>query len=279
MWSKTITYYLSFAVVGAVIGFGSWYLQFTEYKAIKVIAVDRVDVPGSPTEYVTDPVILVETIKSQAFAKRVAERSGIPDLAFLLPSLIYGGQQKLTVRNFGNPPTAVELRLSMPTAELARTAMNAVADEVAQLQSRKTQAFLDALSKPLPSAQQLAGESPLAIGNERATLSQLALSKGLMEAAIRTRAGQAVETSVVPPAGPSTLVVAGALGMLCVAVLFRILTALPLRMFLIGSSMNETAEPALRELSLATPDSGQARPVASPVPTAGAHRRKSQPAP
>jgi hypothetical protein len=254
MWSKTIIYYLSFAVVGAAIGFGSWCLQFTEYKAIKVIAVDRVDIPGAPTEYVTDPVILVETIKSPAFAKKVAERSGIPDLAFLLPALIYGGQQKLTVRNFGNPPTAVELRLSMPTAELARTAMNAVGDEIALLQSRKTQAFLDALSKPLPSAQQLAGESPLAIGNEQATLSQLALNKALMVAAITTRTGQAVETSVVSPTGPSLLMGAGAVGMLCLAVLFRILTASPIQKFLIGSRRNETAEP-LSELSQATPDS------------------------
>jgi hypothetical protein len=267
MWLKTIIFYVSFAVVGAAIGFGSWYLQFTEYKAIKVIAVDRVDIPGAPTEYVTDPVVLVETIKSPAFAKKVAERSGIPDLASLLPSSAYGGQQKLTVRNFANPPTAIELKLSMPTAELARTAMNAVGEEIALLQSRKTRAFLDALSKPLPSAQQLAGESPLAIGNEQAALSQLALNKALMEAAIRTRASQAVETSVISPAGPSTLVEAGALGMLCVAALIRILTALPLRMFLIGSHTKEASDPTLRELSQATSDSDQEpslRPEAVP---------------
>jgi hypothetical protein len=252
MWSKAIAYYLSFAVVGAAMGFGSWCLQFTEFTAIKVIAVDRIT-----GEYVTDPVILVETIKSQGFAKKVAERSGIPDLAHLLPSVNYGGQQKLNVRNFGNPPTAVELRVSLPTAEMARTAMDAVGDEIALLQSKKTKAFLDALSKPPPSAQQLGVESPLAIGNEQASQYQLALNKALIEAAIKTRAGQAVETSVVPRSGPSMLVLAGAVGMLCVAVLIRILTALPLRMFLIGSSMNEPTEPALRELSQATSVSDQ----------------------
>jgi hypothetical protein len=74
MWSKAIAYYLSFAAIGAAIGFGSWFLQFHEFKAIKVVAVDRIDIPGLPTEYVTEPTVLIETIKSQAFAKRTRSR-------------------------------------------------------------------------------------------------------------------------------------------------------------------------------------------------------------
>jgi hypothetical protein len=92
--------------------------------------------------------MLQETIKSRDFAEKVARRAGIPDLVFLLPSVTYGGQQKLTLRNLGGtPPSAIELRLSMPTAELARTAMNAVGDEIAQLQSTETGARFSAPSQ------------------------------------------------------------------------------------------------------------------------------------
>jgi hypothetical protein len=151
----------------------------------------------------------------------------------------------LLVRNFGSPPTAIELRVSMPTAELARVAMDAVGDEIALLQSRKIKAFLDALSKPLPSAQQLVGESHLAIGNEQASQSKLAVTKALLEAAITTRAAQSVETSVIPPSGPSTLAVAGAVGMLCLGLLLRIFTSLPLRQIFFGSSSSDDSEPVL----------------------------------
>lgn len=48
---KASTFYFSFALVGAVVGLGSWYLQFTDFRAIMVVALDRVDIPGVRTEY------------------------------------------------------------------------------------------------------------------------------------------------------------------------------------------------------------------------------------
>jgi hypothetical protein len=221
---KTIVYYFSLTVAGAAIGLGSWHLQFETYKSIKVIGLDRIDIPGVFSGNVIDPIMLQETTKSPDFAEKVARRAGIPDLAFLLPSVTYGGQQKLTLRNLGgNPPSAIELRLSMPTAELARTAMNAVGDEIEQLQSTKTGAFLSALAKQMPQEQYAAGESRITIGNEQATLIQLALNRALIETAIKARTGYAIETAVLPPSGPSLLMAAGAIGMLCAAILFKAL--------------------------------------------------------
>ena len=221
---RTIVYYFSLTVAGAAIGLGSWHLQFETYKSIKVIELDRIDIPGVFSGNVIDPIMLQETTKSPDFAEKVARRAGIPDLAFLLPSVTYGGQQKLTLRNLGgNPPSAIELRLSMPTAELARSAMNAVGDEIEQLQSTKTGAFLSTLAKQVPQEQYAAGESRITIGNEQATLIQLALNRALIETAIKARTGHAIETAVLPPSGPSLLMAAGAIGMLCAAILFKAL--------------------------------------------------------
>jgi hypothetical protein len=253
MWLRTAVFYSSFAIAGTLVGLGSWYFQFTDYKAIKVVGMDRV-----PTEYVIDPVILVETIKSPGFAKKVSERTGLADLAFLLPAVNYGGQQKLTVRTLGTPPAAIELRLSMPTAELALTAMDAVGDEIASLQSARTHAFLNTLAKPAPLEQYAAGESRLAIGNEQAALSQLALNKALLETQIRTRTGQSIETSVLPPTGPTLLLVAGAVGALCVAILLKLLVN---RTMFSGTSGIAEPAPAVKELSQVTPATG-----ASPAP-------------
>jgi hypothetical protein len=115
----------------------------------------------------------------------------------------------------------------MPTAEMATTVMSAVSDEIESIQSERAQIFLDVLSRrESAKAVQLAGETPLAIQNERRRLDQFALNTSLIEAVIKkavikNRTGQAVETSVLPPTGPSFLMVAGALGMLCAAMLVR----------------------------------------------------------
>jgi hypothetical protein len=260
---KTGAFYFSFALVGAVIGLGSWYFQFSDFKAVKIIALDRIDIPGVPTQYVIDPIILVETIKSQGFANKIAKRTGLPDLARILPAAVYGGQQALNVRNLsGNPLTAIELRLKMPTAEMARKAMDAVADEIGLMQSNKTQAFLDALSQPTPPKVRLAGESsPLAIGNEQATLYQFALNRALIEAAIRTRTGQSVETSVLPPTGQSFFMALGSVGMLCAAFLVRMFGTSLIRVF------DADSEPSVRESSQASSGSGQ-EPMPSRNPQA-----------
>jgi hypothetical protein len=251
MLLRTIVFYCSFTIAGAALGFGSWYFQFTEFKAIKVIAIDRVDLPGMPTQYVIDPLILVEMIKSRGFAERVAERTGIADLASQLP---------LSVRLLaGNPPTAMELRLSMPTAELARATMNAAGDEIASIQSVKTEAFMNALKRPTPQAQHSAGESRLAIGNEQAMLSQLVLTKALIETSIKVRSGQSAETSVLPPGGPRLLMAAGAIGMFCFAIVLRNFGGLFVSM-LVGPagrmSIAET-ETSAEELPLTPPGSVQ----------------------
>lgn len=239
---RTIVFYFSLAAAGAAIGLGSWHLQFETYKSIKVIGLDRVEIPGVFSGNVIDPIMLQETTKSPDFAEKVARRAGIPDLAFLLPAVIYGGQQKLTLRNLGgNPPSAIELRLSMPTAELARTAMNAVGDEIEQLQSTKTEAFLSTLAKQVPQEQYAAGESRITIGNEQATLIQMALNRALIETAIKARTGYAIETAVLPPSGPSLLMAAGAIGMLCAAILLKALFG---PMMVHGRRAIENKEPA-----------------------------------
>jgi hypothetical protein len=213
MLLRTFIFYCSFAIAGAATGLGSWYFQFNEFKAVKLIAIDRVDLPGLPTQYVIDPVILVEMIKSRGFAERVAERTGNAGMASQLP---------LSVRLLaGSPATAMELRLSMPTAELARATMNAVGDEIASIQSVKTEAFLNALKRSTPQPQPSASESRLTTGNEQAMLSQLDLTKALIETSIKVRSGQSAETSVSPPGSLRLLMAAGAIGMLCLAVVLR----------------------------------------------------------
>ena len=75
----------------------------------------------------------------------------------------------------------------------------------------------------MPQEQYAAGESRITIGNEQATLIQLALNRALIETAIKARTGHAIETAVLPPSGPSLLMAPGAIGMLCAAILFKAL--------------------------------------------------------
>jgi hypothetical protein len=218
---KCIAFYLGACLIGATIGLTSWYLQFQEYKAIKVIGLDRIDIPGIHDDYAIDPIILIETIKSPGFAEKIAKRTGLPELTEILPAAVYGGRQALTIRNLsGNPPAAIELRLRMPTAEMATTVMAAVSDEIEGIQSERAKTFLDVLSRhEAAKAIQLAGETPLSVQNERRRLDQFALNSALIEAVIKNRTGQIVETAVLPPGGPTFLMLLGGSGMLCLAIL------------------------------------------------------------
>jgi len=218
---KSSAFYLGACLIGAAIGFTSWYFQFQDYKAIKVIALDRIDIPGIHDGYAIDPIILVETIKSPGFADKIAKRTRLPELTRMLPATVYGGRQALTIRNLsGNPPTAIELRLRMSTAELAMTVMAAVSDEIESIQSEKTKIFLDVLSRREAAKMiQLAGETPLTLQNERRRLDQFALNSALIEAIIKNRTGQVVETAVLPPGSPGFLMLLGAVGMLCLSIL------------------------------------------------------------
>jgi hypothetical protein len=93
----------------------------------------------------------------------------------------------------------------------------------------------------VPQQQYAAGESRIAIGNEQATLIQLALNRALIETAIKARTGHAIETPVLPPSGPSPLMAAGAIGMLCAAILFKVLLG---PMMVHGRRAIEKNEPA-----------------------------------
>jgi hypothetical protein len=77
---KNSAFYLGACLIGAAIGLTCWYFQFSGYSAIKVVGLDRIDIPGIHNDYAIDPLILVETIKSHGFASKVAKRTGLPDL-------------------------------------------------------------------------------------------------------------------------------------------------------------------------------------------------------
>jgi hypothetical protein len=199
---------------GAAIGLASWQWQFSGYVAMKIMAIDRLDLPSGKSDTIMDPAFLVETIKSAGFARKVADRAGDAQLAGLVASASQGGLQHLKVRTMqGNG--ALELRYYAPTAAEAAAAMDAISAEIAAEQQQKTDAVIAVLSRFAQPLKLAAADPETSRGNKTSMESALA------RVITQNRSGLALETTVLPPGRPFFLMLLGACGLLMASLLLH----------------------------------------------------------
>jgi hypothetical protein len=203
---------------GAAMGLGSWYLKFSDYKAIKIIAIDRVELPNGKSDFVLDPFFLVEYVKSAGFASKVARRAGVDQLADALPSTTQGGRQNLGVRTLRGE-TSLEIRLSAPTAKEAKAIMDAVGAEIGELQGQRIDSVIEALTRS--SRQQLKLASDGSTGFDAYLASRMSIDSALATVLMKNRSGLALETVVIAPGSPLFLMAMGAAGMLSLSLLLQ----------------------------------------------------------
>jgi len=203
---------------GAALGLGSWYLKFSDYKAIKIIEIDRIELPNGKSDLVLDPVYLVEYVKSSGFARKVARRAGMDQLADSLPSVTQGGKQNLGVRTLRGD-TSLELRFNAPTAEEAKAIIDAAGAEIAEIQGQRIDSIIETLSQY--SQQQLKLASTGNAGFAEFLATRMSIDSALAIVLMKNRSGLALETAVIAPGSSLILLGMGAVGMLCLSLLLH----------------------------------------------------------
>jgi hypothetical protein len=151
-------------IAGALFGLAAWLLLFTNSQGFSLVSIGRFDNtsprPDQPTQanWVEDPQVVVERMKSQGFAKSVAERAQQPELATLLPAKQYGGSGALNVRSLRDP-SLLEIKISSKDPNTVRTAIEAVVAELISEHTTRVEPLLRDAALKLQSLKDLAADA------------------------------------------------------------------------------------------------------------------------
>jgi hypothetical protein len=147
--------YILGAFVGAVLGFLAWETSLRYSSATFIISIGQIGQIGQVGQNVTitqtlleDPIAFMERLRSPAFASSVAKRSGIPELATLLPGRQYGGRGSLDARSLRSlNPNLVEVKIFGDLTDAIVEASRAAVSEIIEGHSEILSPFIGALKK------------------------------------------------------------------------------------------------------------------------------------
>jgi hypothetical protein len=151
-------------IAGSLFGLAAWLLLFSNSQGLAVVSIGRFDNtsprPDQPTQvnWVEEPQVVVERMKSQSFAKSVAERAQQPELATLLPAKQYGGSGALNVRSLRDP-NLLEIKISSKDPNTVRAAIEAVVAELISEHTTRVEPLLSEIALKLQSIKDLAADA------------------------------------------------------------------------------------------------------------------------
>lgn len=220
--SGSVLLYVSVALLGALFGFTSWWLQFSGYTATKIVAIDRVTVVGSLTPTpIIDTNFLMEFVRSAGFAMGAARHAGNPAAAHVFETASVLGRPAVNVRALPSaPPTpgssAVEIKFASADPALARAVVEAAGTELLDFQAVKTASIVAALSD-FSQMPKLATTDPVAAR----IASRTSLESAVSAAITKSQSGMTLETVVLPPRRPYLLMLLGALAAIVTTIMVR----------------------------------------------------------
>ena len=144
---KTLFILLAGLLAGSVFGTAIWFLVFTSSQGLALVSIGRFDntspKPDQPTQvnWIEEPQVVVERMKSQSFAKLVAERAKLPEIATLLPAKQYGGNGALSARSLRDP-NLLEIKVITTNPDTARAAIEAILEELISEHTKRTEPLL-----------------------------------------------------------------------------------------------------------------------------------------
>jgi hypothetical protein len=155
---------LAGVIAGSIFGSVVWFLLFTNSQGFALVSIGRFDNtsprPDQPSQanWIEEPQVVVERMKSQNFARSVAERTLLPDIATLLPAKQYGGSGALNVRSLRDP-NLLEIKVNIKNPDTARAAIEAVVEELVSEHVKKVEPLLREVTLKLQSFNDLAADA------------------------------------------------------------------------------------------------------------------------
>jgi hypothetical protein len=149
---------------GSIFGTAAWFLLFTTCQGLALISIGRFDNtsprPDQPTQvnWIEEPQVLAERMKSLGFAKSVAERAKLPEIATLLPARQYGGGSALSVRSLRDT-NLIEIKVNAKNPATAHAAIEAIVEELVSEHTKRMAPLLRDAALRLQSLNDLATDA------------------------------------------------------------------------------------------------------------------------